>query len=189
MVSRIEIALFVLLLGALMLGLSNRSQIVEAHRKESEIHKSAELYDALNLEVNSSGVMNLYSARHAYLVGESWYMEDFRTKNPDIRYLGALEALRTKGMTRLEGNVTLMRKDGSVYRAKTVIYDRVQKILRCIGPFDAYRGEDWIRGINFRYEIAPKITRASAVYAHYRLNERRALGSSDKMEASKDIKE
>jgi len=70
MVSRIEIVLLILLLGALMLGLSNRSQIVQAHRKESEIHKSAELYDALNLEVNASGVMNLYSARHAYLVGE-----------------------------------------------------------------------------------------------------------------------
>jgi hypothetical protein len=171
MVSRLEIVLVLLLLGALALGLFNRTRIVEARQSKRTAQKSAELYEAKNLEVNASGVMNTYSARHAYLIGQTWHMEDFRSHNPDIRFLSARHALRTKRLTRLDGNVTLVRTDGAVYRAQTVIYDRVKKALNSVGPFDARRGEDYIRGIDFYYEILPKITRAQEVFAHYRLQE------------------
>ncbi|ADV46201.1 hypothetical protein [Nitratifractor salsuginis] len=175
MVSRVEIVLILFLLGALALGLSNRTRIVQARQDRHKVHKSAELYDAKNLEVNASGVMNTYSARHAYLIGQTWHMEDFRTRNPDIRLLSARKALRTKRLTRLDGNVTLIRTDGSVYRAQTVIYDRVRKTLNSVGPFDARRGKDYLKGVDFYYEIVPKITRAETVFAHYRLKDAKHL--------------
>jgi hypothetical protein len=175
MVSRVEIVLTLLLAGALLLGFSNRTRIVEAHQGKRTVHKSAELYDAKNLEVNATQVMNTYSARHAYLIGQTWHMEDFWTHNPDIRLLSARKALRTRRLTRLDGNVTLLRTDGSVYRAQTVIYDRVRKTLNSVGPFDARRGEDYLRGVDFYYEIVPKITQAEEVFAHYRLRKGKRL--------------
>ena len=171
MVSRVEIFLGVMLLLALGLGLFNRTEITRAKAQLKQVQKSAELFDARSREVNATGVKNEFAAAHAVLIRKTWWMEDFRTHNADIRMLRARKAMRNDRLTRLDGNVTLVRTDGAVYRAETVIYDRRKKTLNSIGPFYGKKGENYVRGIDFFYEIVPKRTRAERVFAHYLLKD------------------
>jgi len=171
MVSRLEIFLAGVLLLALGVGLFNRTEITRAKAAQKQVKKSAELFEARSREVNATGVNNEFAAAHAMLIGKTWYMEDFRTRNADIRLLQARKAMRNDRLTRLDGNVSLLRTDGALYRAETVIYDRVKKTLNSLGPFDGRKGENYVRGIDFFYEIVPKRTRAERVFAHYLLQD------------------
>jgi len=171
MVSRLEIFLAGVLLLALGVGLFNRTEITRAKTAQKRVRKSAELFDARSREVNATGVNNEFAAAHAVLIAKTWRMEDFQTHNADIRLLRARQAMRNDRLTRLDGNVTLVRTDGAVYRAETVIYDRKKKTLNSIGPFDGRKGENYVRGVDFFYEIVPKRTRAEQVFAHYLLKD------------------
>jgi hypothetical protein len=169
MVGRVELALSGLLGLALILGLNNQQQILRAKSQAAPSRKEAELLDAHVREVNRTTVMNAFSAAHAVMIRQTWYMDRFSLHNPDIRSLRADRAVRNDRQIRLEGNVTLLRSDGSVYEARKVLYELKKKILKSSGPFYAYKGEDYARGIDFVYEVTPQITRAKKVFAHYRL--------------------
>jgi hypothetical protein len=171
MVGRIEIALAGLLGGALLLGLNNQSQIVQAKKQTTQKRKEVEVFEGRVREVNATGVMNTFSALHAVLIRKTWYMDRFHLANPDIRSLSAVHAQRNEKEILLEGNVTLLRTDGAVYEAEKVHYDQKKRFLRGFGPFYAHREEDYVRGYDFLYEVTPKITRARKVFAHYLLKE------------------
>ena len=171
MVGRIEIVLVALLGGALLLGFSNQQRILQAKSREKKEHKEVELSEARIREVNASTVMNAFTASHAVMISKTWYLEQFYLVNPDIRSLRSARAVRSEGEIRLEGNVTLLRKDGSVYEAQMVHYDQKRRVLRSFGPFTAHRGEDFARGEDFVYEVKPRRTRARNVFAHYLLRE------------------
>ncbi|WP_292658330.1 hypothetical protein [Nitratifractor sp.] len=171
MVSRLEIFLGVMLLLALGLGFANRTEITRAKQAQKEIRKTAELFEARSREVNATGVKNEFAAVHATLIGKTWWMENFQTHNADIRLLCSRKAMRNDRLTRLDGNVTLIRTDGAVFRAETVIYDRQKKTLNSIGPFFGQKGANYVKGIDFFYEIVPKRTRAERVFAHYLLKD------------------
>lgn len=169
MVGRIEIVLALLLGLALWLGLGNQQEILRAKAAAKQERKSMELRDAHVREVNATGVMEEFDARHAVLIRKTWYMDDFALRNPDIRSLVARKAVRSERQIRLEGNVTMERDDGAVYRAEKVLYDPRTKVLRSVGPFVGTRGDDYVRGVDFVYEVIPKRTYARRVFARYRL--------------------
>lgn len=171
MVSRIEIALAGLLGIALLLGVDNQQQILRAKKRGNERRKEVELLNARTREVNATAVMNDFSASRAVMIHRIWYMDNFSLRNPDVRSLRAKRAVRSDREIRLEGNVTLQRYDDSVFEAHKVFYDTRRKTLRSVGPFHGYRGEDFVRGINFVYEVIPQRTYGEKVFAHYRLTE------------------
>jgi hypothetical protein len=171
MVGRVEIVLAVLLGLALLLGLGNQKQILQAKKQEIRDRKEVEILDARVREVNRTNVMNAFSASHAVMIKKIWMMERFRLVNPEIRSLSSDRAIHSEKEFLLEGNVTLLRKDDSVYEARKVRYDQKGKVLRSIGPFYAHRSEDYVRGYDFIYEVTPQRTRARKVFAHYLLRE------------------
>jgi len=171
MVGRIEWGLLGLLAVAIAIGVSNQQATLKAKEKKSTAQKEVELIHADAQEVNASGVMNRFRADRAVLIDKVWRLEHFELHNPDILSLRSLRALRSRQAMVLEGNVTLHREDGSVYRARKVHYDTQGKVLRSIGPFSAYRGEDWVRGVDFVYRLRAKRTEARQVEARYRLSE------------------
>jgi len=169
MVGRVELALGALLGLALLLGLNNQRQILRAKGEVKRDRKEVELSEARVREVNATAVMNAFEARHAVMIHKTWYMEQFYLVNPDIRSLRSAYAVRNDQEIRLDGNVTLLRTDGSVYEAQKVLYDQKQRVLRSLGPFSAHKGEDYARGTDFVYAVVPKITWAKKIFAHYRL--------------------
>jgi len=171
MVGRIEIALAGLLGVALLLGLSNQKEILRAKAEVGRERKSVELLDARTREVNASGVVNEFGASRAVLIGKTWYLDRFTLRNADVRSLRAERARRDDREIRLEGNVTLRRYDDAIYRAREVVYDTRGKILRSVGPFTGSRAGDFVRGVNFVYELGPRRTTAEKVFARYRLAE------------------
>jgi lipopolysaccharide assembly outer membrane protein LptD (OstA) len=171
MVGRLEIALAGLLGLALLLGLSNQQQILQAKSREKKVRKEVELSRAQIREVNATTVVNAFTASRAVMIDKTWYLDRFHLVNPDIRSLRSVRAIRSEGAILLEGNVTLLRKDGSIYEAGKVRYDQKGKTLRSYGPFLAHRGEDFARGEDFVYEVKPQRTRARKIFAHYLLRQ------------------
>jgi lipopolysaccharide assembly outer membrane protein LptD (OstA) len=169
MVGRIELILAGLLGAALLVGLGNQQRIREAQKALPKERKEVELSQARIREVNATGVVNTMSAVHAALIEKTWYMEGFHLRNPDIRSLDSRKARRNDAEIALEGEVRLLRTDGSLYEAQKVRYDLTHKILRSIGPFSAHKGADYARGRDFVYEVTPQRTLAKDVFAHYRL--------------------
>ena len=171
MVGRVEIVLAVLLGLALLLGLGNQKRILQAKKQEIRDRKEVEILDARVREVNRTTVMNAFSASHAVMIRKIWTMERFHLVNPEIRSLSSDRAIHSEKEFFLEGNVTLLRKNDSIYEARKVRYDQEGKVLRSVGPFYAHRGEDYVRGYDFIYEVTPQRTRARKVFAHYLLRE------------------
>ncbi|WP_292661325.1 hypothetical protein [Nitratifractor sp.] len=167
MVSRIEAALFAALLLFVVIALT--SQAIERSKKEGAggEHKKVEIHDATLREVNASGLLDEYHSRRAVLVADTWRFDAMKMHNSQIRSLQARKARQEKEKIFLEGNVTLHRLDGSVYRADKVRYDEKRRILDSIGPFTGRKGESYVRGTDFHYELGPRRTEAKKVFAHY----------------------
>jgi hypothetical protein len=172
MVSRIEIFLGMLLLFFLWIAFVTQQEIERVKAQKIPLRKSAEIFDAEAREVNATAVINSFKASRAMLVGKIWYLDDFGMSNDRIRSLRSRHAKRTSDTILLEGNVTLLRLDDSIYRADTVIYDRKDKTLRSEGPFIGKKKESYVRGTDFFYDSDARQTRAEKVFAHYLLEER-----------------
>lgn len=173
MVHRVEIALFLLLALLLGIALTTHFSGVAPTHKSGEDRVKVALEEARLDEINASALLNSYRVRRAKLKGDTWYFEGLDLRNPQIRYLRADRARREKKLLELEGNVSMCRLDGSLYRAEKVRYDLRRRIVRSIGPFRAQKGESYVRGIDFRYGLDDKITRAEKVFAHYRIATKR----------------
>jgi hypothetical protein len=167
MVGRIEWVLVLTVAVALFLGLGNRQRIVEDRHRTLSADKEAELFGARAREINATGLVNAFEADHAEMIRKVWYLERFELVNPEIRALRARRAVRSEREIDLEGNVTLLRKDGARYEAAKVRYDLRRKTLRSFGPFRGEREENFVRGVDFLYEIPRKRTEARDVFAHY----------------------
>jgi len=171
MVGRIEWVLAGLLVLAVTLGINNQQETLVTQKRQSRSHKEVELKSARAQEVNATEVLYDFTARRALLINKVWHLEEFLLHNPDILSLSSHRAVRSRESIFLEGNVTLLRKDGSIYEAGKIHYDTHQKTLRSIGPFFAHRGDDFVRGEDFLYRLREKRTLAREVYARYRLSE------------------
>jgi len=171
MVGRIEWALAGLLAAAVAVGVSNQQETLSAQKEKSRARKEVELLNARAQEVNATEVLNDFTARRAVLIDKVWHLEEFVLHNPDILSLSSRRAIRSRASILLEGNVTLRREDGSVYEAERVRYETRRKVLRSVGPFFAHKGEDFVRGEDFLYNLKKKRTLAEKVHARYRLSE------------------
>ncbi len=168
MVHRVEIALFLLFALLLTIALMTHfhgpaTVAVKPMRERVKVS----LEDARLDEINATALLNTYTVHKAALKGRTWYFEGLDLRNPQISYLRAEHALRKAKLLELEGNVSMRRLDGSLYRAGKVRYDLGKRIVRSIGPFRADKGGSYVRGIDFRYGLNDKITEAKKVFAHY----------------------
>ncbi len=178
MVHRVEIALF--LLFALLLTIALMTHFhgaASAAVKPGNERVKVSLEDARLDEINASALLNTYTVHRAALKGGTWYFEGLDLRNPQIRYLRAERARREAKLLEMEGNVSMAKLDGSLYRADKVRYDLGKRIVRSIGPFRAEKGESYVTGLDFRYGLDDKITRAKKVFAHYRMATKGKPGS------------
>lgn len=172
MVGRIEAALFAALLFFAAIALTSQAMRHSQQVRAGGEHKKVEIHDAVLREVNASGLLDEYHSKRAVLVGETWRFDGMKMHNPQIRSLEARKARQEKEQIFLEGNVTLRRLDGSVYCAEKVRYDEKKRVLDSIGPFTARKGESYVRGKDFHYELGARRTEAQKVFAHYQMEKK-----------------
>jgi len=172
MVRRVELLFFLLFLLLLGIATNTQFQTRQEDSQTPQVKKKVEIAQGDLREINATGLLNEYRSSEAFLLGKVWYFRSFALKNPQIRLLRSDRAKREENRIFMEGNVTLKRQDGSVFRADSVTYRDREKILQSQGPFYGHKGESYVRGEDLYYDLLHKVTRAQKVFAHYRLGEK-----------------
>ncbi|WP_456432775.1 hypothetical protein [Nitratifractor sp.] len=170
MVTRIEalVATVLAVLAAAGWFFAQTSASQERGGKEHG-HKEIEIRSGIVHEINATGVMNVFESAYAVQERGVWHFRRFRLRNPQIRYLRSDRALKQAQTDRLEGNVTLVRKDGAIVRSQRVLYDEKRRVLRSLSPFVGQKGNNLFRGRRFVYDLNRRLFRARTVYARYDL--------------------
>ena len=172
MVARIEIVLVVL---TLLLAVVAGSLSVGARKPAvSQDGESVQRHAARLVEINSSSLIDEIVAREAVRRDDVWYFDDIVFRNPEIRKMSARRGRRGHSKMVLEGNVSMLKEDSSIYRAQKVVYLSDRKIFYSVGPFEARKSGNRARGYDFRYDMKKRSTTGRGVRALYKVSESKA---------------
>ena len=149
----------------IMLGVAYLIKADQYKSKQINLSKEMEVYQSITTEINASGVENrLYSDYGVKEKGE------LRLTKVIYEGKSAQKLKAEKGRTigdkiYLDYNVTLLQKNGYLYKGDHAIYDRKKEFLQVTSPFVAYLDRNIIHGVNFQYDAKKKIVTAEDVNA------------------------
>jgi hypothetical protein len=125
--------------------------------------KELEFYDTTFTEVNTSGLVSVSYGVKGERIAGVLYIDDFRYKSVDIKFLRADKAKKAGDVIYLDGNVRLKRYDGFRYRTEHARYDKKLEVMDALSPFIAYKAPNTLMGKTMRYDAKHKILYATDV--------------------------
>lgn len=160
---RLELLLIVLIVTMLSLAytirLSDETQVQNRSSKEmeftyttfTEVNREKQIGTASGTYgVREAGVLKMYNLRyHTEAIS--------RLLSDEGRYIG--EKLY------LDGNVTMMQKEGYLYTAEHAIYNKTTGVLTILSPFTAHMDKNIIKGASAIYDTHQKILTAKKINA------------------------
>ncbi len=173
MVSKIEVVVVAVLVLFLFLANRTEKEFEKIRRKELGEIKNIELNDAKLREVNSTDLLNDIQAKYAYKIGQKWHFVKFFMSTPEIDSLRAEKARGDKKDIFMEGNVSMLRSDGTLFLADKIRYDRKKRVLYSFGRFEIHKDKSVAIGYNLYYDSRMKYTEASEVYGKYYFKEKK----------------
>jgi len=148
-----------------MLGVSYLIKADQHKAKKITFFKEMEIYSSVTIEVNTSGVDNrLYSDYGVKEKGEL-RLTNVTYAGNSIKELKAEKGRYINDKIYLDHNVTLLQKNGYIYKGDHAIYDKSKEFLQVTSPFVAYIDRNVIHGVNFQYDIKKKVATAENVNA------------------------
>ncbi|MEA3419194.1 MAG: hypothetical protein U9Q90_07305 [Campylobacterota bacterium] len=149
----------------IMLGVSYLIKADQNKAKKITFSKEMEVYHSTTIEVSTNGV-------ESRLYTDFGVREQGKFKLTRIIYRGkSVEELKAeKGRIigdkiYLDHNVTLLQKNGYIYKGDHAIYDKNKEFLQVTSPFVAYMDHNVIHGVNLQYDVKKKVATAENVNA------------------------
>jgi hypothetical protein len=125
--------------------------------------KELEFYDTTFTEVNTTGLMSVSYGVKGERINGVMYVDDFRYKSVDVKFLRANKAKDTGEVMYLDGNVRLKRYDGFRYQTEHAKYDKKHEVMEALSPFIAYKAPNTLMGKTMRYDVKRKVLYATDV--------------------------
>ncbi len=166
MVSRVEIVVGLAI--AFFMAQTIPTDIAFTSNASKEKQKTLELHNATLYEVNQTHLQNIMMAGHMVVYPDSTEFHELNLTTNTLRLL-AKEAVLRGDVIAFEQNTTVTKFDGTQYHAKSVRYDKQQRVLVLPEYFSmkSQRGE--VNGTALEYQSNQGVLRGKAIDASYEM--------------------
>jgi hypothetical protein len=166
MVSRVEIVLGVTIL--LFIGQEIPMESVLAHKVSKDEQKTLELYDTTFYEVNQSQLQHIIQTDHMVVYPNRTHFQELNLTTNTLTLI-AKEAVLRGDIIAFEQNTTVRKFDGTEYHAKSVRYDRRQRVLVLPEHFSIKGQRGDVMGTDLEYQSSEGVLRGKKIDASYEM--------------------
>jgi hypothetical protein len=132
---------------------------------KSKSKKELEFTDTTFIEVDTNKTLGLAYSESGNYENRIWTLYKLTYHTDSINYLQANKGTYINNVIYMDGNVTLEEKEGYIYKAQHVKYDKDLEELEINSPFTGTLGKNTIKGNWLLYKTSLKEVFAQKVHA------------------------
>ena len=149
----------------LMLALSYLIEVKQHQKKQRTFTKEFEVYHSVTVEVNASNVESRIFSDYGVRDKGELRLTNFVYAGKSLKELRADQGRYIDDKIYLDQNITVLQKEGYIYKGDHAVYDKRREFLHVTSPFVAYINRNVVRGTNLQYDLKGKVATAENVDA------------------------